>query len=49
MSNLVTFKEPHLATLGPQVVNVPPAEIAFLIENRLLCMTLTMKRTTQRQ
>lgn len=49
MSNLVTFKEPHLATLGPQVVNVPPAEIAFLMENGLLCMTLTVKHTTQRQ
>lgn len=49
MSNLVSFKDPRLATLGPQVVNVPPAEIACLIENRLLCMTPTVKGAAQRQ
>lgn len=49
MSNLVSFKDPCLATLGPQVVNVSPAEIACFIGNRLLYMTPTVKGDTQRQ
>lgn len=47
LSNLVCFTEPSFAPSDPQVVNVPPAEIANLVVVRLLYINPAVRGTRQ--
>ena len=47
LSNLVSFTEPSLTSSDPQVVDVPPAEIANLVAIRLLYMNPAVRGTRQ--
>lgn len=47
LSNLASFKKPSVTPNNPQVVDVPPAEIANLVAIRLLDMNLAVRVTRQ--
>lgn len=47
LSDLVCFKEPSLTPSDPEVVDVPPADIANLVAVSLLRMNPAVRGTTQ--
>lgn len=47
LSNLVSFVEPSFTSSDPQVVDVPPAEIANLVAIRLLYVNPAVRGTRQ--